>query len=71
MPNSSHGLFPLGFQTKILYTFIISAMHATFHTHLILLVLIIFGEALKLNSLCSLLQSLATSSPSGPNIIPF
>jgi hypothetical protein len=45
------GLFPSGFPTKILYTFLISPIRATCHTHFILLDLItlrIFGEAYKL-----------------------
>jgi len=44
-------LFPSGIQTKIMYTFLISAMRATFLTHLILrdlITLIMFGEEYKL-----------------------
>jgi len=45
------GLFPSGFQTKILYSFLISPIRATFPAHLILfdlIILIIFGEEYKL-----------------------
>jgi hypothetical protein len=58
VPN---GLFPSGFRTNISYAFLVSSMHATCCTHLILFALItllIFGDAYKLwcSSLCSLLQ---------------
>jgi len=45
MPMSSSGLFPLGFPT---YAFLITPMHATCPTHLILLrlvTLVIFGNS--------------------------
>jgi len=45
------GLFPSGFSTKILYTFLISPMHATCRAYTILIdvfTLIIFGEEYKL-----------------------
>jgi hypothetical protein len=56
------GLFPSGFTAQTLYAFLISPMHATCPTHLILLYLItltIYGEVYKLRSfsLCSLHQS--------------
>jgi len=74
MPRSLSGLFPSGFLTKILYAFLISPMHMTCSTHLILLDLItlmIFGEMYKFWScaLCRLLQPSATSSLLGPNIL--
>jgi hypothetical protein len=60
-------LFPSVFPIKILYTFVISPMHSTCTTHLILLhlmTLIVFGEAFNLwsSSLFSLLQPPTTSS---------
>jgi hypothetical protein len=67
------GLFPSGFLTKILYTFLISPMHTTCLAQLILLDLIIvtiFGKIYKLwsSSLCSFLQPPTTSSLLGPNV---
>jgi hypothetical protein len=67
------GLFPLGFPTKTLYTFLSSSMRATWPAHLILLDLIflmIFGYEYKLwiSSLCNFLYSV-TSSLWGPNIV--
>jgi len=58
----SCGLFPSGFPTKIVYAFLISAIHARCPAHHIFLDLItlkIFSEPYKLrsSSLCSLLQS--------------
>jgi len=46
MTSLLRGLFPLSFSTKILYVFLISPMHATCPTHLIILDLItlITGE---------------------------
>jgi hypothetical protein len=66
-PRSSEWLFPSGFQTKILYAFLISPMRSTFPAYFIfldLVTIIIFGEAYKLwsSSLCSLLQPPSTSS---------
>jgi hypothetical protein len=68
------GLFPFGFRTNNLYTFIFSSIRATCPAHLILLdlmVLIILGEDYKLwsSSLCSFLQPLVISSLFGPNIL--
>jgi hypothetical protein len=68
----SSGLFLSDFPIKILHAFLISSMHSTCLFHQIVLdfiTLIIFGEEYKLwsSSLCSLLQSPATSSLLGPN----
>jgi len=73
-PRSSEWSLPLRFPTKILYTSLISPMRATLPANPILLDLItviIFGEVytLRSSSLCSLLQLLATSSLSGPNVL--
>jgi hypothetical protein len=62
----SSGLFPSGFQTKILYKFIISRMRATRPAHLILLDLftpIIFGEEYRSwsSSLCNFLHDPCSS----------
>jgi hypothetical protein len=71
LPSS---LFPSGFQTKILYAFIVSPMRTTRLAHLILLdliILIIFVEDYKpcSSSLYSFLRPPVTSSLSGPNIL--
>jgi hypothetical protein len=68
------GLFPLGFLTRILYTFLISAMHTSCFSHLILLhliTLIIFTEKYELegSSLSSFLQPPVASCLLGPNIL--
>ena len=68
------GLLPSGFPIKILYTPLISPIHATCSAHLIILNFItqtILGEEYRSLSfsLCSFLYSPVTSSPLGPNIL--
>ena len=68
------GLFPTGFPTKNLYAPLLSLIHATLPTHLILLDLIIqttLGEQYRSlsSSLCSFLHSLVTLSLLRPNIL--
>jgi hypothetical protein len=62
------GLFPSGFPTKILYTFFMSQMHATYPDHLILLDMInlmILGEVYKLwRSHYAVFSSLLSLPPS-------
>ena len=65
------GLFLSGFSIKTLYTTLLSPIHATFTTHLILLDLItIFGEQYRSisPSLCSFLHSPVILPLSDPNI---
>ena len=66
--------FPSGFPTKTLYTSLLYPVRATCSTHLILLDFItrtvLDKEYRSLSSsLCSLLHSLVTLSPLGPNIL--
>ena len=66
------GLFPSGFPTKILYTWLLSPIHATCPSHLIILDLITritFSEQYRSlsSSLCSFLHSPVTSSLLDPN----
>jgi len=68
------GVFPSGFPTKILYTPLLSPIHAIFPPHLILLDLItrkILGEQYRSlsSTLCSFCYSLVISSLLGPNIL--
>jgi hypothetical protein len=66
------GLFPSGFPTNNLYTFLLITIRATFLSHLILLDLtIILGEEYKLksSSLCSFLLPPVSLSLLGPNIL--
>jgi hypothetical protein len=67
------GLFPFGFPTNNLYTFLFSLIRATCQVHLILLdfiIRILLGEEYKLwsSSLCSFLHPPVTPSLFGPNI---
>jgi hypothetical protein len=68
------GLFPSGFSTNNLDTFLFYPIRATYPAHLIfldLIILIILGEEHKLCScsLCSLLHPPLTPSLFGPNVV--
>jgi len=73
-PRSSKWSLPFSFQTKILYEFLIPPTRETYPAHIILLemiTIITLGEAYNLcsPSLCSHLQTSATSCLLGPNIL--
>ena len=75
MPGFPKWLFPSAFPTKTLYTPLLSPLHTTCLTNLILLNFItwtILGEEYSSLSslLCSFLHSPVTSSLLGPNILP-
>jgi len=68
------GLFPSGFLTKTLFTPLLSLIHVTCPTHLILpdfIIRTMLGEEYRSlsSSLCSFLHSFVTSSLLGPNIL--
>jgi hypothetical protein len=70
LPN---GPFPWGFPTKILYTFLIYPMRATYPAYLILeLIVSTFGDEYKLwrPSLCCSVHPSVTSSILGPKYSP-
>jgi len=66
------GLFPSGFSTKTLFTLLLSPLHATCFTHLILYLItqIVLGEQYRPLSyvLCRFVHSPVTSSLLGPNM---